>query len=415
MTGSLPRRAVGAAWVFILCRQAGVRLACLLFCVGLALGAEPAAPSNVSLRWLSDTPAPGWAAVEVTGLSASELSKLQSFAPDSGRWTEVLAVHAESDASASAANGDATLPPMIGRYRIDGTALRFEPAFPLAIGIVYRAVFRPETLQAAGTPPAIPLAAAYQLPARRATESTVVSAVYPSAGELPENLLKFYLHFSAPMSRGHSYQHIHLLDEAGKEVELPFLELDQELWDPAMTRLTLLLDPGRIKRGVRPLEEIGSSLQPGHRYTLAIDHAWTDAAGEPLRADYRKSFSVSAAERTPPAPSEWRVTAPSAGGRGPLVVTFPHPMDRALALRLIRVAAPDGRDLDGTVELGDQERRWSFTPSSPWPAGPHALVIATTIEDLAGNNIGKAFDVDVFEDVQRSLTSETVRLPFAVK
>ena len=217
------------------------------------------------------------------------------------------------------------------------------------------------------------------------------------------------------MSRGHIYQHIHLLDAAGQEVELPFLELDQELWDPAMTRLTLLLDPGRIKRGVRPLEEIGSSLQPGRRYTLVIDHAWTDATGEPLRADYRKSFSVSAAERTPPNPANWRVTSPAAGSRAALVVAFPRPMDRALALRLIRVAAPDGRDLDGTVELGEQERRWTFTPAAPWSAGAHALVIATTIEDLAGNNIGKAFDVDVFEDVQRSLTSETVRLPFAVK
>ncbi len=391
-------------------------LACLVFGLGITGGAETASPSStVSLHWLGDTPAAGRATAEVTGLSASALAKLQSFAADSGRWTEVLAVYAESEGTTAAPNDGATLPPMLGRYRIEGSALRFEPAFPLAAGIVYRAVFNPETLQAAGGAAAAPVVAAYQLPAHRSVESTVVSAVYPSADELPENLLKFYLHFSAPMSRGHIYQHIHLLDGAGQEVELPFLELDQELWDPAMTRLTLLLDPGRIKRGVRPLEEVGSSLQPGHRYTLMIDHAWADAAGEPLRADYRKSFTVTAAERTPPAPADWRVTAPSAGSRGALVVTFPRPMDRALALRLIRVAAPDGRDLDGAVELGDQERRWAFTPATPWSAGAHALVIATTIEDLAGNNISKAFDVDVFEDVQRSLTSETVPLPFAVK
>lgn len=386
-------------------------LACLVFGSWNADAAQAGSVSAVSVHWLSDTPASGRAAVEVTGLSASELAKLQSFAADSTRWPDVLAVRAESED----APADSALPPMLGRYRLAGSALRFEPAFPLAPGLVYRAVFHPETLQASGTSVGAPLVAAYQLPPRPSAESTVVSAVYPSADELPENLLKFYLHFSAPMSRGRVYQHIHLLDDAGREVELPFLELDQELWDPAMTRLTVLLDPGRIKRGVRPLEEVGSSLQPGHRYTLVIDHAWTDAAGEPLRADYRKSFTVSAAERTPPAPADWRVTAPPAGSRDALVVTFPRPMDRALALRLIRVAAPDGRDLDGAIELGDRERRWSFIPSSPWPAGAHALVIATTIEDLAGNNIGKAFDVDVFEDVQRSLTSETVRLPFAVK
>ena len=32
-------------------------------------------------------------------------------------------------------------------------------------------------------------------------------------------------------------------------IELPFLEIDEELWDPAMMRLTLFIDPGRIKRG----------------------------------------------------------------------------------------------------------------------------------------------------------------------
>ena len=65
------------------------------------------------------------------------------------------------------------------------------------------------------------------------------------------------------MQRGHVYDHIHLLGEAGKPVELPFLELDEELWDPEMTRLTIFIDPGRIKRGVRPLEEIGPALEAG--------------------------------------------------------------------------------------------------------------------------------------------------------
>ena len=39
----------------------------------------------------------------------------------------------------------------------------------------------------------------------------------------------------------------------------------------------------------------------------------------------------------------------------------------------------------------------------------------TTIEDLAGNNIGKSFEVDLFEGVQRRLTNSTVKLPFEVR
>jgi len=39
----------------------------------------------------------------------------------------------------------------------------------------------------------------------------------------------------------------------------------------------------------------------------------------------------------------------------------------------------------------------------------HFLVTPVTIEDLAGNNIGKPFDVDLFEDPQRSPSTSTVR------
>ena len=54
-------------------------------------------------------------------------------------------------------------------------------------------------------------------------------------------------------------------------------------------------------------------------------------------------------------------------------------------------------------------------PAQPWPRGPHALLVQKTIEDLAGNNIGKAFEVDLFEGVQRRFTNATIRLPFEVR
>ena len=47
--------------------------------------------------------------------------------------------------------------------------------------------------------------------------------------------------------------------------------------------------------------------------------------------------------------------------------------------------------------------------------GPHTVQVQTTIEDMAGNNIGKAFEVDLFDGVQRRLTNSTVRLPFEIK
>ena len=49
--------------------------------------------------------------------------------------------------------------------------------------------------------------------------TTRVDHVYPSADVLPDNQLKFYLHFSAPMRRGEAWQHIHLLKQDGQPVQ----------------------------------------------------------------------------------------------------------------------------------------------------------------------------------------------------
>jgi hypothetical protein len=243
----------------------------------------------------------------------------------------------------------------------------------------------------------------------------VVARIYPTAAVLPENLLKFYIHFSAPMSRGHIYDHIHLRDGAGKDVQLPFLEIDEELWDPSMTRLTLFIDPGRIKRGVQPLEEIGPALEQGKRYTLEIDRAWTDATGLPLKENFRKEFEVGSINREPMAIATWKIQPPKADTRQALALSFPRPIDHALAQRMIQVMDSSGKFVEGSIALEDEERRWLFTPKNPWPRGGQAVLVQKTIEDLCGNNIGKAFEVDLFESVQRRFTNETVRLPFEVR
>jgi len=182
-----------------------------------------------------------------------------------------------------------------------------------------------------------------------------------------------------------------------------------------MTRLTLFTHPGRIKRGVQPLEEVGPALQEGKRYTLVIDHAWKDGACSPLKEAFRKTFKVGPPDRDPPDPARWQIESPKSDTRAPLTILFSEPLDRALAERVIRVVNGSGEPVDGKVALEDQERRWSFVPNAPWHTGHYQIRVQTTIEDLAGNNIGKPFDVDVFESVQRRVTNSSVSLPFEVR
>ncbi len=344
-------------------------------------------------------------AVEIVGLSSATLQQLAKW--NVPQFQRLLSVYA--------GKVDANLPPMLGKYRIEADALRFEPQFAPEPGVTYRAVFLPAQLPGNSAARNSVVTATFALPPRNLTPTTVVTQIYPSADVLPENLLKFYLHFSAPMRRGDIYQHIRLLDSAGKAVELPFLEIDEELWNQDFTRLTLFIDPGRIKRGVKPLEEIGPSLEAGKSYRLVIDREWRDGNGAPMKESFEKSFRVAPPVRQPIDPAQWQIAAPKAGSRDPVTITFPAPMEHALAARMIVVTTDLGKTVLGTVTLGNQERLWKFVPDSAWLRGQYNLVIQTTIEDLAGNNIGKPFEVDVFNSVQRQLTSQTVKLTFDIR
>jgi len=387
-----------------------VWLLCLLnLLAGCAVRSQQ--QGQLAIRWTPDPANAGKTGVEVSGLSAATLGQLQQSGWDSAQWQRVLSVFAES----ANASTNQNLPPMAGSYRVQANVLRFDPQFPLEPGISYRAVLHPDQLPEANHSTAAAMTAVFQPPSRETMPGTVVSRIYPSADVLPENLLKFYVHFSAPMSRGRIYDHIHLLNQSGKEVELPFLEIDEELWDSTLTRLTLFIDPGRIKRGVRPLEEIGPALEAGKTYTLAIGREWKDAAGNPLKESFQKAFKVGPPDRQPPDPAQWKIESPPSGTREKVTIAFNKPMDHALSARVIRVADPSGQPVKGITMLADQERQWTFTPDTSWQAGNYQLVIQTTIEDLAGNNIGKPFDVDLFDGVQRKLTSSSVKLPFVIR
>jgi hypothetical protein len=184
-----------------------------------------------------------------------------------------------------------------------------------------------------------------------------------------------------------------------------------------MTRLTLLIDPGRIKRGVKPLEDIGPVFEAGNAYSLTLESTCRDAAGRPLRAAFQKTFQIGPADRTPPDPRRWKIQAPVAGARAPVVVLFDEPLDQALALRLITIGSGSGTGarMSGEATLAANERRWSWLPSEPWAAGTYQLTVASTIEDLAGNNIGKTFDVDLAAGAQRRVIADRVNVPFEVK
>jgi hypothetical protein len=297
---------------------------------------------------------------------------------------------------------------ILGSYSKSGSEIIFTPRFPFSDRVAYRAEFIRLDKN-------IRLISKWQPNPNSKFPSTEVSNIYPTSKILPENLLKFYLTFSNPMSGGHVYDYIHLYDEKDQEVELPFLELSEELWDTSMQRLTLFIDPGRIKRGVKPLEDIGPSLEAGKQFRLVINKNWKDASGSPLKNEIEKEFRVALPDRQSIAPNTWEIRIPKVGSLQALVIKFGEPLDYALAQRVIELLSADGHRLEGTNKLQANETELHFIANTAWSKGNYRIRIRTLLEDLAGNNVGKPFEVDVFDKVEKRIQSKYVERIFTIQ
>jgi hypothetical protein len=306
-------------------------------------------------------------------------------------------------------DSDSNPPAVFGTCQLDSRtkSVVFSPRYPLMDGIRYVAELRISSDDK-------PIATVELFREKVVSAAkTRVTAIYPTADRLPENLLKFYVHFSAPMSNGQAYQHIELVSDDGKQLMHPFLEIAEELWDPSGQRLTLLLDPARVKRGLVPHEEDGAILFAGTKYRLTIKRNWLDATGTPMVEDYQKSFVVTASDYIQPQVSDWKIVAPPARTLAPLVIDLQEPLDHAIVTRGIQVLDSRKHLIEGKVVLSKFERVWSFTPTQAWPSGEYFLKINDRIEDLVGNSIAKPFEVDRFDQVE-SPAPRHVELRFTV-
>lgn len=219
-----------------------------------------------------------------------------------------------------------------------------------------------------------------------------MEAVYPTADRLPQNLIRFYVYFSQAMNRESVRPAISLVDADGVAVDGVFLDEGVQLWSPDGTRLTLLLNPGRIKSGLRAREQLGAPLVIGEEYTLVVDLRAHDLLGAPLVRVHRKDFTVVDADSDWPDPSAWELTAPRAGSRTDFVVNVLTPCDHASLAHLLRIVDHHGDVVAGRVSAESDELVWRFTPLAAWKRGRYRLVVHDSFEDIAGNRVGRSFE-----------------------
>lgn len=366
----------------------------LVFLVGLLLGtvvpameADASAPElQISVIGEPKSQEFGW--VYVTGMDRDALVQLRESQPDVHQWRRMFSVRLRPPQSPTLESEE--LPNVVGQYQVLETGLRFVPRFAPRPGLFYHVAVSIDGYK--------PTAGVFVLndTAPPVDVKTKVDTVYPSARSIPENTLRLYVHFSKPMRRGQVTEKLRLLDENNKVIQDAFIVGPLgELWDRDQRRLTLLLDPGRIKRGVAPNRNLGPALKAGGRRTLSIDGQFTDAEGHPIESEVRKTYEIDEAIREAVSPNRWVIAAPASGTRASLRIRFDRALDSGMLSHAIGIYDLTGARVEGRTGFGAGETEWSFTPTEPWADSGHIIRVASSLEDVSGNNILAPMDVTV--------------------
>jgi len=281
---------------------------------------------------------------------------------------------------------------MLGDYSIKDKTVLFQPLVPLSRGYSYEVLYRNKLIGRISVP----------VDANARTPKLV--AVYPSRDTVPENLLKMYFQFSAPMREGEALQHIFLLDEHNNTLNGTFLDLNSELWNEERTVLTLWLDPGRIKRDLIPNRKMGNPLQKGKYYTLIVSDQWKNTEGKTLEQSLSRKLFVGARDDESPQPQTWQLQLPKSATTTPLSIKAGESLDYFLLAETISIADVNNNKVAGTLSIKAKERNIAFTPSQPWKAGRYYLRVSANLEDLAGNNINRPFDRDIIKEREKKET-----------
>jgi hypothetical protein len=302
---------------------------------------------------------------------------------------------------------DTQTPEVIGSYSIRNGEVIFTPKYGFSQGATYTVII--SSAKYASKKHTI------EIPKKKPSAVAEIVAVYPTATTLPMNQLKLYVAFSAPMKVGHAFDHIQLFRLPNRTLEEDaFLVTPDELWDPEKRRLTILFDPGRIKRGVQPNLQLGLPLVEGNQYELVIDQNWLDANGATLINGFQRTFRVGVVDRKSPNPSDWIIAYPAIGKSEELRIDFNESMDYALLHSAIVVMDETGHRVTGNVDTGKHERSWRFMPDQTWQPGNYKILVSSRLEDLAGNNLSRKFDIDLNDPNDTPRSKDNIMIPFMV-
>lgn len=219
-----------------------------------------------------------------------------------------------------------------------------------------------------------------------------VIKIYPGSDSIPVNILRFYIEFSHPMQEMGILNHIKLTRDDGKNITGVFFENQYELWNEDRTKVTLIVDPGRVKTGLLAHNVLGRAFDEGVTYYLVVDSFLLDFNNEKLNNRFIKKFIAVSEDITAPDLADWSVTCPPANTKENLTINFNDKVDHISAKTFIKIIDDNERIMEGQITLGKNESLWIFKPKLKWQKGNYKLIVNSRLEDIAANTLNGIFD-----------------------
>tara|TARA_B110000091_G_scaffold178653_1_gene194531 strand:- start:1701 stop:2495 length:795 start_codon:yes stop_codon:yes gene_type:complete len=218
-----------------------------------------------------------------------------------------------------------------------------------------------------------------------------IIAVYPTTDSIPVNILRFYIQFSAPMQEMDILKHLKLSNEEGKNITGVFFENQYELWNVNRTKVTLIIDPGRVKLGLLANNKMGRAFDIGKRYTLTIDSLLLDFSDQQLKENFTKTFLAVQEDTIAPDTKLWQLTLPKVNTQDVIIIDFKDKIDHISAQTLIKVFQ-NNKEIHGLISLTNNEQKYTFKPVKNWKKGSYQILVHPSLEDIAANSVNQVFD-----------------------
>ncbi len=218
-----------------------------------------------------------------------------------------------------------------------------------------------------------------------------VTAIYPTSDSIPVNILRFYIQFSAPIQEMDILKHIQLTNEEGENSTGVFFENQYELWNKDRTKITLIIDPGRVKLGLYANNKMGRAFDIGKKYTLTIDSLLLDFNDKKLKKSFTKTFIAVKEDNLAPDIKTWNLLLPKSKTKETITINLNDKIDHISAQTYIKIVH-NKKEIHGEISLKNKEQKWVFKPNMNWRKGNYTIIIHPHLEDIVANSMNQIFD-----------------------